>query len=139
MTISLPSAKLATLSHFLQSEWPADRLYASAKEVRSLLRKLLRICEVARAGKKSYVARSTSWAYLRLFLDVTGFPTGATWTPEFHADVEFWRLLLEGALGSPVGTLHASLYSFCSQPYSRTLWSDASGDAMGGYCSESGA
>lgn len=22
--------------------------------------------------------------------------------PEFHADVEFWRVLLEGALGSPV-------------------------------------
>ena len=60
-------------------------------------------------------------------------------TPEFHADVEFWRLMFEGAVGSPLGTLQAPLYSFCSQSYSRTLRSDASGNAMGGYCLESGA
>ena len=60
-------------------------------------------------------------------------------TPDFNAHVEFWRLLLEGALGSPVCTLHAPLYSFCSQSYPRTQWSGASGYAMRGYCLESGA
>ena len=65
MTISLPSSKLVKLCHLLR-EWPADRLLASVKEVRSLLGKLLRVCEVARAGKFSYVACSTRWAFLRL-------------------------------------------------------------------------
>lgn len=52
---------------------------------------------------------------------------------EFPADdVEAWRLMLEGTLDSPAGTLHAPLYRFCRQLHRRTLWSDASGDAMGG-------
>ena len=36
------------------------------------------------------------------------------------------------------GRLEMPLYSMYLQPHSRTLWSDASGDAMGGYCLESG-
>ena len=34
--------------------------------------------------------------------------------------------------------LSAPLLSLYLQPHIRTLWSDASGDAMGGYCPESG-
>ena len=58
---------------------------------------------------------------------------------EFDADVEFWRLMLAGALGSPAGTLHTLLYSCHRQPPSRTPWSDASGDVMGGYFIKAGA
>ena len=106
----------------------------------------MRVCEVARAGK----------FFVRRMLNQLGLPPVNVWqekfctsrvsrrvrlllTLEFHADVEFWRLLLEGVLGSPVGALHGPLYSFCSQSYSRTLWSDASGDVSGGYCLQSGA
>ena len=53
--------------------------------------------------------------------------------PEFHADALFWRLLVEGGAGSPAGRLSASLYCSLLQPPTFTLWSDASGDAMGGY------
>ena len=39
---------------------------------------------------------------------------------------------------SSAGTLQAPLYSFDPQRPSYTLWSKASGDALGGYCLESG-
>ena len=54
-------------------------------------------------------------------------------SPEFHADVSFWRLLVTGGLGSPAGRLSAPLYSGFMQPPTFTLWSDASGYAMGGH------
>ena len=54
-------------------------------------------------------------------------------SPEFHADASFWRLLVKGGLGSPAGRLSAPLYRSFMQPPTFTLWSDASGDAMGGY------
>ena len=53
--------------------------------------------------------------------------------PEFHADVSFWRLLVTGGLGSQAGRRSAPLYRIFSQPPTFTLWSDASGDPMGGY------
>ena len=53
--------------------------------------------------------------------------------PEFHDDASFWRLLVEGGLGSPAGRLSAPLYRSVLQPTTFTLRSDASGDAMGGF------
>ena len=53
--------------------------------------------------------------------------------PEFHADASFWRLLVERGLGSPAGRLTAPMYRSFMQPPTFTLWSDASGDATGGY------
>ena len=53
--------------------------------------------------------------------------------PEFHADVSFWRLLVTGGLGSPAGRFFAPLYRSFLHPPTFTWWSDASGDAMGGY------
>ena len=58
--------------------------------------------------------------------------------PEFHADVEFWPLTVAWGMWSSVGTLEAPLYSLYPQRPSYTLWSDASGDALRGYCLESG-
>ena len=145
ITILLPSAKLLKLGDLLR-EWPADRLFASVKEVRSLLGKLLRACEVARAGEFSNtshpqpVGPSANQDMAGKIPSVQVSRRGRLQlTPEFHADFEFWRLMFEGALGSPLGSLQAPLYIFCSQSYSRTLCSDASRNAMGGYFSESGA
>ena len=53
--------------------------------------------------------------------------------PEFHADASFWRLLVEGGLGSPTGRRSAPVYRSFLQPPTFPLWSDASGDATGGY------
>ena len=52
--------------------------------------------------------------------------------PEFHADVEFWPLTVAWGMWSSVGTLEAPLYSLYPQRPSYTLWSDPSGDALGG-------
>ena len=40
---------------------------------------------------------------------------------------------MEGGLGSPAGRLSAPLYRSFLRPPTFTLWSDASGDAIGGY------
>lgn len=50
MKITLPTANLAKLRDLLR-EWPVDRIFASEKEVPSLLGNLLHACEVVRAGK----------------------------------------------------------------------------------------
>ena len=145
MTITLPPAKLVQLRDLLR-QWPNDRVSASEVELRSLTGKLLHVCEVVRPGK----------FFVRRMLNQLGLSASKPWrdnlkmrrpsrrttlmlTPEFHSDVTFWRLLVGGALQNRMGALHAPLYSFFLQPPVRTLWSDASGDAMGGYCLESGA
>ena len=57
----------------------------------------------------------------------------------FHDDIAFWNLILDMATG-PDGITRLESPLFCRflQPPSRILVSDASGDAMGGYCLESG-
>ena len=50
MTISVTQEKVAQLRALL-AEWPTDRRVATIKEVRSLLGKLLHLCEVVRPGK----------------------------------------------------------------------------------------
>lgn len=153
MTISVPPAKLARTRDLL-CQWPASRSHAPETEVRSLIGKLLHLCEVVRPGK-FFVGR---------MLNQLGLPPSQRWQdkwqgklatsrgaresaggrgpiwlgPEFHADVEFWRLIVAWGMRSPAGTLEAPLYSLYPQRPSYTLWSDASGDALGGYCLESG-
>ena len=55
---------------------------------------------------------------------------------EFHDDSAFWKIVVEMATG-PNGTtrLEAPLFCCFSQPPSRILISDASGDGMGGFLS----
>lgn len=58
---------------------------------------------------------------------------------EFHADLAFWRMVIEMATGADgITRLGAPLFSCYLQPPCRILLSDASGDAMGGYCVETG-
>jgi len=58
--------------------------------------------------------------------------------PDFHSDLAFWRLIIDGAMVSGPGTIAAPLHSFYLQPPFRSLFSDASGIAIGGYCRETG-
>ena len=50
MTISVPLEKLERLRDTLH-EWSPDRVVASDEELRSLIGRLLHLCEVARPGK----------------------------------------------------------------------------------------
>ena len=143
ITISVPLKKLERLRDTLH-EWSPDRVVASEGGLRSLIGRLLHLCEVVRPGKY----------FVRRMLNQVGLHPARTWSanhhaphtraassprirlgPEFHADVSFWRLLVTGGLGSPAGRLSTPLYRSFLQPPTFTLWSDASGDAMGGYVS----
>ena len=53
--------------------------------------------------------------------------------PEFHADASFWRLLVEGGLGSPTGRLSAPLYRSFLQPPTFTFEVRRLGRCHGGY------
>lgn len=147
MSISVPQAKLV-MTHDLLAEW-AVRSAARENEVRSLMGKLLNLCEIVRPGK-FFVMRMLNQLKLPParpgdeHLSASdggshGYNRFLTLGPEFRSDVSFWLMMIEGALGDDKrGRLEMPLYSFYLQPHCRTLWSDASGDAMGGYCLETG-
>ena len=150
MTISLPQTKITQLRELL-AKWPKGRRIASESELRSLMGKLLHVCEVVRPGKK----------IVRRMLSQLGMPPVPAWHErfwvpggdarsssgrsrvrlgrEFHVDISFVRLILDRVM-SPrgAGTLDAPPLSFYLQPHSRTLISDTPGDAMGGLCLETG-
>ena len=64
MTISVTQEKVAQL-RALSAEWPTDRRVATVKEVRSLLGKLLHLCEVVRPGKFFVRRILNSWGWRR--------------------------------------------------------------------------
>ena len=148
MTISVPLAKIAQLRELL-AEWPTDRQSASVKDVRSLLGKLLHLCEVIRPGK-FFVCQILNQLKLAPLTAKDTTTSGVVdrrtkrygrveLGPEFHDDLGFWRLVVEMATGADgVTRLGAPLFSCFMQPPSLTLVSDASGDGMGGYCLETG-
>lgn len=118
--------------------------------LRSLIGLLPHLCKVVRPGKY----------FVRRMLNHRGLPPVRAWGatsrvshshaassprirlgPEFHADVSFRCLLVEGGLGSSAGRFSAPLYRSHMKPPAFTLWSDASGDTMWGcfFGPESGA
>ena len=150
MVISLTSAKLLQLSLLLEA-WPPARAVASDYTLRSLMGKLLHVSEVVRPGK----------SFVRRIINQLGMSPVRSWDerfgvsgvgkrrrklracvrldPEFHDDISFWRMVVQRALRPEGGgRLSAPFLSLYFRPHVRTLWSDASGDAMGGYCLESG-
>ncbi|CAB1102718.1 unnamed protein product [Ectocarpus sp. CCAP 1310/34] len=148
LTISVSQEKVAKMRAML-AEWPVERRVATVTEVRSLLGKLLHLCEVVRPGK----------FFVRRILNQLGLPPmkagGDAGTGvmvggkhrrgrvrlgrEFHEDLAFWRKVMAMATG-PDGIVKLEAPLLCSflQAPSRTLVSDASGDGMGGFCLESG-
>ena len=54
--------------------------------------------------------------------------------PEFYADLEFWRWLVDKGADTCIGVLSAPIYHFLERPAQHTLCSDASKTAVGGYC-----
>ena len=57
---------------------------------------------------------------------------------EFHGDLEFWRWFAVEGLDARGGTLLAPMYRLLEHPARRTLFSDASKTAVGGFCLETG-
>ena len=58
--------------------------------------------------------------------------------PEFQGNFELWRWVMEEGLDARGGTLPAPMYHLLEHPSQRTLFSDASTTAVGGFCLETG-
>ena len=143
LTVTLPSHKRLKL-HTILAEWPPSRASASAKQVSQLVGFLMHV---------SFAVRPGGFFVNRLLASV-GMPriaAGADFAgrmanpgrrlalgPEFHGDLEFWRWFVEEGLDARGGILSAPMYHLLERPPRRTLFSDASKTAVGGFCLETG-
>ena len=108
VTIPVTQEKVAQLRALL-AEWPTDRRVATFKEVRSLLGKLLHLCEVVRPGKffVHLILNQLGLAPLKAGEGTgNGFAVGGKQrrgfvrlSREFHDDLAFWRIVVEMATG----------------------------------------
>ena len=147
MTTSLTKAKVAKLRGLLL-KWPRGRRYALESEVRELIGKFLYASEVVRPAK----------FFVRRMLYQLGLPPVTRYQeklggsrprsrrrgrlalgPEFHAGVGFWRLMMSEEFARLGSHLSSPIDTFFLQRRSRTIVTDASGTAVGGYCLETGA
>ena len=120
MTISVTQERVVQLRALL-AQWPAERRAAPVKEVRSLLGKLLHLCEVVRPGK-FFIRRILN--HLGLAPLGAGGETGAGFVVgrkqrqghvrlgrEFHDDLAFWGLIIGIATGADgITRLETTLY-----------------------------
>ena len=74
MTISVPLEKLERLCDTLHELSP-DRVVASEEELRSLIDRLLHLCEVVRPGKY----------FVRRMINQVGLPPARAWSAKYHA------------------------------------------------------
>ena len=150
MTISLPGRKITELREMLQ-EWPEERSKATVREVLVLAGKLHHVAYVIRPGRY-FVRRLLQLSKLHLNGQEKRGGGGA-WgkdrkkaearrvvylTEEFMADVEWWRWCLTEGLAGRGEELAAPFFRFVKQPHKRTWFSDASFEAVGGLCLETG-
>ena len=57
---------------------------------------------------------------------------------EFRTDLEFWRWFVDNGVNARGGVLSAPMYLLLERPAQRTLFSDSSKTAVGGFCLETG-
>lgn len=145
LTIGLSEKKRVKLTRMID-EWPASRRHASVREIQKLTGLLLHVSFVIRPGlffvhrlwraagmqDKGASPQSTEWetrpdAHKRVHLG-----------PEFHADMEFWRCV-SGLMADPdTPIITAPMHAILDRPPVRTMFSDASAVAVGGYSAETG-
>ena len=125
----------------LLRQWSASRSHAPEAEVRLLIGKLLYLCKVVRPGffvvdrmlnqlglppSQRWQDKCQSKLAASRGARVSADGRGCIWLgPEFHADVEFWRLIVAWGMRSSAGTPEAPFYGLYLQHPSYTLWSDA--------------
>ena len=134
LQISVPPEKARAIKTTLENDWPRDRHSATAQEVFSIAGKLWNLTYVVRAGK--YFV----WRLLRL----TGLHSTRSKNQshsvelgrEFHDDLDFWRWAIDEELLITGKPLTAPCYAAVKRHAVRHYLSDASFDAIGGYCKE---
>ena len=143
LTVTLSSHKRLKLQNLL-AEWPSSRTSASARQVSQFVGFRIHVSFAVRPGR----------FFVNLLLASVGMPrisAGADFGfrtanpgrrlvlgPEFQGDLEFWRWFVEEGLDARGGTLSAPMYHLLERPSQRTLFSEASKTAVGGFCLETG-
>ena len=124
------------------AQWPPTRTYASAKQVSQLAGFLMHISFAVYPGSFVVHRLLASIGVLRIaagdqFAGRMANPGRCVALgPEFHADLKFWRWLFDKGVDARGGVLSAPMYYLLKRPVQRTLFSDASKTAVGGYCLE---
>ena len=132
LQISVTAEKALAIKTTLVNDWPRDRHSATAQEVFSIAGKLWNLTYVVRAGK--YFV----WRLLRL----TGLHISHSKNQshsvelkrEFHDDLDFWRWAIDEKLLTAGASLSAPCYAAIKRMPKRLYLSDASFEAIGGYC-----
>lgn len=134
--IATTPERVEAIRSTLESDWPSDRKQASVQDVLSIAGKLWNLTYVIRAG------RYFVWQLLRL----TGLHTPASRQArtrnmvglgrEFHGDIAFWKWVLKQPLATKGESLSASFLLHVKRTPFRLYLSDASLEAIGGYCPE---
>ena len=142
LTVTLPSRKRLKLRSLL-AEWPPSRASASARQVSKLAGFLMHISFAVRPGL-FFVQRLLASVGMPRVASGAGFAyrmpdpgRRVALGPEFHGDLEFWRWFAAEGLDTRGGTLSA-VYRLLERPARRTLFSDASKTAVGGFVSRRG-
>ena len=142
-TVDTHSGRIATtpervdvIRSALETDWPSNRKQASVQDILSIAGKLWNLTYVIRAG------RYFVWQLLR----VTGLHTPASRRArtqrvvglgrEFHGDIAIWKWVLGQPLAREGESLTAPFLLHVKRLPSRLYLSDASFDAIGGYCPE---
>ena len=118
-----------------------SRTVATARQVLELTGFLLHVSFALRPGK-FVVGRLLAAAGKS---QSAAFPAGVVnpgrrvvLGPEFHDVLEFWRWFVAHGLASRGEQFTSPMYNIVTRPPQLTLFSDASKQAVGGYCLETG-
>ena len=133
LRISYPREKTEAIKKLLGDHWPPSRHQAKARDVLSLVGKLWNLAYVVRAGMY----------FVRSLLRLTGLhherhPRNQKLVRlgrVFHTDLLFWKWAIDRKLLQEGETISAPCHTAIKRPANRHL-SDASFDAVGGYCAE---
>ena len=142
LTVTLPSRKRLQLRSLL-AEWSPSPASASARQVSKLAGFLMNISFAVRPGL-FFVQRLLASVGMPRVASGAGYAYRMTEPgrrvalgPEFHGDLEFCWFAAEG-IDARGGTLSAPMYRLLERPARRTLFSEASKTAVGGFCLETG-
>lgn len=140
LTITMTDTKQQKLGRILAA-WPATRRVATARQVAELTGFLMHVSFVLRPGK-FFVGR---------LLSAVGMPASSAFAsqvpnptrrvvlgPLFHDDLEFWRWFHGRGLSLRGGSLCAPMYNILDRPPKLSVFTDASKQAIGGYCLQTG-
>ena len=143
LTLTLPFPKRLKLRVIL-SEWPPSGASALAKQVSQLVGFLMHVSFAFRPGVFFAHRMLASVGMPRIAAGVeyarrmANHGRRVALGPEFHGDLEFWRWFVSEGLVAVGGILSAPMYHLLERPAQRTLFSDASKNAIGVFCLEAG-